>query len=92
MSAPTPCLESSGPEPAPAFRERAILAPSSQLSWLALTTDQAQILYQIVHENRDDITRGWSHGIWDGLSEALCDIERAGGAYIRELPGYSRPL
>ena len=88
MSA-APSLE---PRPPLAVRERAMLAPSSELSWLALTTDQAQILYQLVHENRTDITRRWSHGIWDGLSEALCDVERAGGAYIRELPGYSRPL
>lgn len=71
---------------APAVRERAILAPSSELSWLALTADQAQILHRVVRENRADITQRWSPGIYDGLSQALCDIERAGGAYIRELP------
>jgi len=66
-----------------------MLAPSSEVSWLALTKDQAQILYQLVHERRADITHRWSPGIWSGLSEALCDIDRAGGAYIRDLPSLS---
>lgn len=68
---------------APPFRERAMLAPSSELNWLALTTDQARILYQVVRDQRADITVRWSPGICDGLSQALCEIERAGGAYIR---------
>ena len=71
---------------APSIRERAILAPSSALSWLALTRDQAQILYWLIHENQAVIIRRCSPGIWNGLSQSLFDIERAGGAYIRELP------
>ena len=68
------------------FHEGAIVAPSSQFKWLALTTDQAQILCHVVRENRANITDRWSPGVWKGLSEALCDIDRAGGAYIRPLP------
>jgi hypothetical protein len=71
---------------APSGRQGAMLAPSSDLSWLALTTDQATILYRLVHEHRGDITKRWSYGIWDGLSQALSDIKTAGGAYIRPLP------
>jgi hypothetical protein len=67
-------------------RQSAMLVPSSQLSWLAMTKDQAKILYQIVHENRADITKRWSAGIRDGLYQSLYDVERAGGAYIRLLP------
>jgi hypothetical protein len=69
----------------------ALLVPSGDLKWLALTTDQAQILYELVRENRDDITRRWSHGIWDGLSEALRNIERGGGAYTRLPPSFGIP-
>ncbi len=68
-----------------------MLAPSRELSWLAMTPDQAQILYQVVLENRANITQRWSPGICDGLSEALCEIDRAGGAYIRELPPLHPP-
>jgi hypothetical protein len=67
-------------------REGAMLAPSRDLSWLALTADQAGILYRLVQEHRGEITKRWSHGIWDGLSEALSNIKTAGGAYIRPLP------
>lgn len=63
-----------------------MLIPSSELSWLALTRDQAHILYQLVHENRANIMHRWSPGIWDGLAQALYEIEMAGGAYIRKLP------
>lgn len=56
-----------------------------------MTPDQAQILYQVVLENRANITQRWSPGICDGLSEALCEIDRAGGAYIRELPPLHPP-
>lgn len=65
------------------LRERALLVSSSELSWLALTADQARILRRLVHENRLDITRRWSHGIFDGLSRSLCEIDNAGGAYTR---------
>lgn len=68
-------------------REHPLLLPSSKLSWLALTQDQARILYQVVRENRTDITRRWSPGIFDGLSTSLRDVDRAGGAYIRKVPG-----
>jgi hypothetical protein len=64
----------------------AMLVPSSELSWLALTSDQAHILNQIIHRHRAGITECWSHGIFDGLSNSLCEIENAGGAYIREGP------
>ena len=74
------------------FRERAILAPSSELSWLALTSDQAQILHRVVYENRAEITTRWSPGIFDGLRQSLSDVERAGGAYIRPLPTPPLPL
>lgn len=73
-------------------RPGGILVPTRELSWLSLTADQAQILHQIIHENRENITKRWSWGIFDGLSESLCDIERAGGAYTRPVSGYSRPL
>jgi hypothetical protein len=63
-----------------------LLVPSSKLSWLALTSDQARILYRVVQENRANITHRWSQGILEGLTESLADIERAGGAYIRKLP------
>lgn len=71
---------------APSVRERAMLAPSSELSWLALTTDQAQILSEVVAQNRSQICEQWSYGICDGLVQSLVDIERAGGAYTRGLP------
>ena len=64
-------------------REGAILAPSNGFSWLTMTRDQAHILNQIIHKHRAGITDHWSPGIWDGLSQALCDIESAGGAYTR---------
>jgi hypothetical protein len=63
-----------------------LLVPSSELSWLALTSDQARILSRVVEQNRAYVTHRWSPGILDGLSEALGDIERAGGAYVRKLP------
>lgn len=67
----------------PLPQARAILLPSSQLSWLTLTRDQARILNQVVYENRETITKRWSSGIFDGLSGSLSDIDRAGGAYTR---------
>jgi hypothetical protein len=70
----------------PTFRERSFLAPTSELSLLTLTADQAKILYKVVQLNRADITKRWSPGIFEGLSQALRDIDRAGGAYIRPLP------
>jgi hypothetical protein len=73
-------------EPEGHSRPGSILAPTSEFSWLALTPDQAQILYRVVQESRADIARRWSHGIVEGLSQALRDIDRAGGAYIRTLP------
>lgn len=63
-----------------------MLVPTSGLSWLALTRSQAQLLHQVLNENRADITKRWSPGIFDGLAQSLCDIERAGGAYIPRLP------
>lgn len=74
------------PQRAPPVREGAMLVPSSELSWLAMTADQAQILYRVVHENSADIKQRWSPGICDGLCRALCEIDRAGGAYLRSLP------
>jgi hypothetical protein len=70
----------------PPTREGAMLAPSAELSWLALTSDQARVLYQLVREQQADIKQRWSPGIWAGLHEALFDIEMAGGAYIHRLP------
>jgi hypothetical protein len=72
--------------PAPPVRPEPLLVPSSKLCWLALTSDQARILYRVVEENRANITHRWSPGIFDGLSVSLREIERAGGAYIRSLP------
>lgn len=71
---------------APTFRERAMLAPSTELRWLVLTQDQAQILRQLVLENRGNITEQWSYGVFDGLCTSLCEIDNAGGAYIRYAP------
>lgn len=84
MSDPAPSSEPTTPEPT--VRERAMLVPSSELRWLAMTSDQAHILNQIVHRHRAGITERWSHGIFDGLSTSLSEIERAGGAYIRTVP------
>jgi hypothetical protein len=67
-----------------------MLVPSTEFSWLALTVDQAQILHHIVREHRIAITDRWSPGVSEGLLAALCDIEDAGGAYIRKLPSAPR--
>ena len=75
---------------APSVREHAMLASSSELSWLALTTDQAQILSEVVAQNRSQICQQWSYGICDGLVQSLADIERAGGAYTHP-PPLTRP-
>jgi hypothetical protein len=72
--------------PTPPAREGALLVHSNELSWRALTSDQARILYRVVQENRANIKHRWSPGIFDGLSESLGEIERAGGAYVRSLP------
>jgi hypothetical protein len=58
-----------------------MLAPRTEMTWLALTRDQARILLRLVQEGRANITERWSHGIWDGLSESLLDIASCGGAY-----------
>jgi hypothetical protein len=79
-------------EPQGQSRCGAILVPTKELSWLAMTADQAQILYQVIREQRANITERWSHGIFMGLSDSLCDIHRAGGAYTRPISDYSRPL
>jgi hypothetical protein len=62
-------------------REGAMLAPRAEMTWLALTSDQARILLRLVQEGRADITQRWSHGIWDGLYESLRNIDSCGGAY-----------
>lgn len=67
-----------------------MLAPRSELDWLAMTSDQAEILYQVIHENHRIITKRWSDGVFDGLCRSLCDIELAGGAYIRRVPSEGR--
>lgn len=83
MSTTAPSEESASHEPT---RPCPLLVPRSELSWLALTSDQARILQRIIHDNRSQIRRQWSDGIFDGLGKSLHEVERAGGAYIRELP------
>lgn len=83
MPTAAPSEASAGHEPA---RPRPLLVPRSELSWLALTSDQARILQRIIYDNRPQIRRQWSDGIFDGLTKSLYEVEGAGGAYIRELP------
>lgn len=40
------------------------------------------MLYAVTQANREFISRKWSPGVWDGLSDALLMIEAAGGAYV----------
>jgi hypothetical protein len=71
------------------MRPGAILGPSAELSYLAMTADQARILRQLAHERRAEIIQRWSIGIYDGLDEALWNIESAGAAYVRpQAPSY----
>lgn len=49
---------------------------------VALTSEQAQILYDLVEVNGSLIEARWSHGIWCGLLDTLLWIEAAGGAYV----------
>lgn len=47
-----------------------------------LTSEQAQILYDLVMVNGSLLESRWSHGMWCGLLDALLWIEAAGGAYV----------
>lgn len=49
-----------------------------------MTPDQAELLYDLVKEHREAIIARRSFGILDGLLQALAQIDRGGGAYVRD--------
>lgn len=59
-----------------------LTASSGAPAPLVLTSEQAQILYDLVMVNGRILEARWSHGIWVGLLDALRWIEAAGGAYV----------
>jgi hypothetical protein len=71
-------------EPAPDSTAPAanITTSSGKPAPLALTPEQARILYDLVQVNSALIEGRWSRGIWYGLVDALFWIECAGGAYV----------
>lgn len=59
-----------------------LTASSGAPAPLVLTSEQAQILYDLVQVNGRLLEARWSHGIWVGLLDALVWIDAAGGAYV----------
>ena len=57
-----------------------------------LTSEQAWILYGLVKEHRAAIIEGWSPGIYDGLLVSLMQIDRGGGAGLRNPYGREQGL
>ena len=50
---------------------------------IILTSEQAALLFDLVKERRADMIARTSYGIWDGLLQALAQIDRGGGALLR---------
>lgn len=58
-----------------------------------LTSEQAGILYDLVEANREALVSKWGFGVFDGLLQSLTNIERGGGAYVRDRAlGYGSEL
>ena len=51
-----------------------------------LTSEQAALLYDLVKEHRPAIIQRWSFGIYDSLLLSLMQIDRGGGALLRNQP------
>lgn len=51
-----------------------------------LTPDQAALLFDLVKEHRMPIVARRSYGVWDGLLMSLSQIDRGGGAFLRNRP------
>lgn len=49
-----------------------------------MTSDQAEFLFDLVKEHRAAIVAKRSFGVWDGLLLSLSQIDRGGGALLRD--------